>query len=82
MPRYQYRCEACTEVSTINHASTDQATECPKCNASDSLVKLLSVFRTTRKTTVSKKVGAVTEEFISKSREELQQQKADLGKKR
>ncbi len=83
MPRYEYRCGNCKQTSTVMHASAEQATECPKCNISGSLTKLLSAFSTApppRK--VHTKVGEVTEDFIATSREELQQQKNDLTKNR
>jgi hypothetical protein len=44
------------------------------------MTKLLSRFSTAPKTTVSKKTGQVTEEFISDAREELKQQKQETLK--
>jgi len=82
MPRYQYRCTDCEEVSTIDHPSDELYTVCPKCDAKRGLVKLLTRFSTGKKSVVKKKVGATTEEFIKDSRKALRQQRDDLDKGR
>ena len=82
MPRYQYRCTGCEEVSTIDHSSDEIQTVCPKCNAVRGLVKLLTRFSTGKKSVVKKKVGVTTEEFIKDSRKALRQQRDDLDKGR
>lgn len=82
MPRYQYRCTDCEEVSTIDHPSDELHTVCPKCDAERGLVKLLTRFSTGKKSVVKKKVGATTEEFIKDSRKALRQQRDDLDKGR
>jgi putative FmdB family regulatory protein len=80
MPRYQYRCKACEEVSTIYHPSSETQSACPKCDSDSTLVKLLTTFTTRKKGTKSNKVGQVTEQFIEDSRQELEQQKEQLNK--
>ena len=82
MPRYQYRCAACGEVSTIHHLSDEIETVCPKCNSNNALVKLLTNFSTSKKSNKKEKVGQLTEEFIDNSRKELEQQKGELNKNR
>jgi putative FmdB family regulatory protein len=82
MPRYQYRCKSCKNVSTISHASTEVETCCPLCNKPESLEKLLTRFRTGKTGTKKHKVGQVTEQFIKDSRQELEQQKDKLNKHR
>ena len=82
MPRYQYRCTECEEISTISHSSDEIETICPKCNASRGLVKLLTRFSTNKKSAVKKKTGTTTEEFIEDSRKELAQEKDRLAKER
>jgi putative FmdB family regulatory protein len=80
MPRYQYRCKACEEVSTIYHPSSETQSVCPKCDSGSTLVKLLTTFTTRIKGTKPNKVGQVTEQFIEDSRQELKQQKEQLNK--
>jgi len=80
MPRYQYRCKACEEVSTIYHPSSESQSVCPKCDSGPTLVKLLTTFATKKKGTKSNKIGQVTEQFIEDSRQELKQQKEQLNK--
>ena len=82
MPRYQYRCKACGEVSTIYHPSSETQSVCPKCDSGSTLVKLLTTFTTRKNRTKSEKAGQLTEEFIEDSRHELQQQKNELNKDR
>jgi putative FmdB family regulatory protein len=82
MPRYQYRCKACKEVSTIYHPSSETQSTCPKCDSGSTLVKLLTSFTTRKKGTKSTKVGQVTEQFIEDSRQELEQQRDQLNKER
>ena len=82
MPRYQYRCTDCEEVSTIDHSSDELCTVCPKCDTERGLIKLLTRFSTAKKSVVKKKVGVTTEEFIKDSRKALRQQRDDLDKGR
>jgi|TARA_R110000824_G_C15169720_1_gene672770 hypothetical protein len=54
-------------------------TDCPVCLKEGTLKKLLTTFSSpTKKNSVRKKVGDVTEEFIETSRNELVQQKQKL----
>ena len=82
MPRYQYRCKACEEVSTIYHPSSETQSVCPKCDSESTLVKLLTTFTTRIKGTKPNKAGQITEQFIEDSRQELEQQKDKLNKDR
>tara|TARA_R100000995_G_C3481018_1_gene123904 strand:+ start:968 stop:1216 length:249 start_codon:yes stop_codon:yes gene_type:complete len=82
MPRYQYRCTTCDKISVISHASSDVETDCPECGNKDTLVKMLTQFRTNKAGTEKKKVGQITERFIEDSRHELQQQRKKLDKDR
>lgn len=82
MPRYQYRCTACEEVSIIHHPASDTECCCPKCDSGSTLVKLLTRFSTSKKAVVKKKTGTATEEFIEDSRKELVQEKDRLTKER
>jgi len=82
MPRYTYRCTECEELSIIFHLSNELEKECPKCAASNGLVKMLSSFTTSPKHHNKLKVGETTEEFIQEARGELQQQKKELDEGR
>ena len=80
MPRYEYRCTQCNEISTIYHTSSEVASDCPKCDSDATLVKLLSRFTTKKTGTKENKIGQTTEQFIKDSRQELKQQKEQLNK--
>lgn len=82
MPRYQYRCTECEELSTINHESSEVEVECPKCSDPHGLVKLMTRFTRPRPAKIGKKAGNLTEDFIKDSREQLEQQRKDLNKNR
>ena len=82
MPRYQYSCEDCGLVSNFVHSSDEVETDCPKCGAKGALKKILTTFRTIKKTDKKQKVGKFTEQFIDDSRQELEQQRNKLNKDR
>ena len=79
MPRYVYRCTSCEELNLANHPSDYLKTDCDLCGGEDALVKVLtsSTYISSRRASTTK-VGDLTEEFISDSRDELQQQIDDL----
>ncbi len=81
MPRYTYRCTNCDTYLDIFHLADEEPDKCMQCNSSENLVKLLSPIRTMRKNKLSRKTGALTEEFIQDSRQELEQQKEELANK-
>ena len=82
MPRYNYRCNLCDKISTINHHSDDLPGPCPVCKKEGELTKLLTTFSTKHKTSSGLRTGQITEEFIKDSREELKQQRKKLHKER
>jgi len=82
MPRYPPRCTICDKVSVISHASNEVETDCSECDKKNTLVKMLTQFRTNKSGTQKKKVGHITERFIEDSRQELQQQRKKLDKDR
>jgi len=81
VPRYTYRCTNCDTCQDIFHLADEEPDKCMQCNSSENLVKLLSPIRTARKSKLSRKTGALTEEFIQDSRQELEQQKEELANK-
>ena len=78
MPRYQYRCTECEDLSTINHLSSEVLSLCPRCKAPAGLVKLITRFNTSPNRPQHKRVGQITEEFIEDARFDLEQQKEEL----
>ena len=81
MPRYQYHCSGCDTVLVLDHLSTEEETDCPKCLTSGALEKMLTSFRPlSKKIAKQKKIGDYTEEFIRDARTELSSQKRDLQK--
>ena len=79
MPRYQYYCNCCAAILILDHLSSEEEADCPKCLGLGALKKMLTRFRPlASKTTVKKKVGDETEEFIKEARQDLKQQKQNL----
>jgi len=76
MPRYEYKCDTCQQISAFNHLSTEQMDDCPLCTAQSSLKKILSTFSTSRNSHAgSVRVGEITEQFIKDARVDLKKQK-------
>ena len=83
MPRYSYRCDACSSKYLVMHSSDEILEECEKCNRSGFLIKLVPrPLYKIKKPARPRKTGQITEEFIDESRQELHQQKSDLEKNR
>jgi len=84
VPRYSYKCQICREITTVFHLVDEKATDCPSCDAVDSLVKILSNFRTPsrRPAENSRATGRVTEEFIQDARQDLKTEKDRLKDER
>ena len=82
MPRYVYKCNTCNETLTVNHLSTETQTDCPACEGSSTLTKMLTTFTTAHKGALKTNIGNVTEEFIQDSRSELERTKDELEKNR
>jgi len=61
---------------------SESPSECPSCKSEGVLVKLLTNFNTSIKIPQKQKTGEITEKFIETSKEELKQQKEELGKER
>ena len=82
MPRYQYKCDICSEILIIQHLSHESATDCIKCNEKGTLVKLLTTFSTNVKKGAQRRVGELTEEFIQDARGDLARHKQEITEDR
>jgi len=84
VPRYTYRCNNCDTTTDIFHLAEENVGECPQCNISDVLTRVIAQIRTPGKqqSSPSTRVGKVTEDFILEARQDLKQQKIDAGNKK
>jgi len=82
MPRYRYRCIQCNQETEIFHLSDEVVSECPKCEIPETLIKILTGFTTSKKTTRKPRTGEITEDFIKEATLDLKQQKKDSLDKR
>jgi len=57
--------------------SDETETCCPKCGDSEGLVKILTTFTTSHRTSPEAKVGDVTEQFIEDAKQDLKHQKGE-----
>ena len=76
-----YRCADCSEQFCVQHLSNESASECAQCK-SKRIKKILTSFSTPSAPAPKFRVGQRTEEFIKEARNDLQQQKSELDKKR
>ena len=78
MPRYRYKCKECDDEHIMFHLF-DEIPElnCKKCNSPNSLTKVLTTPLHFKKNTKPPDVpiGELTEEYIEKNREALEQEK-------
>jgi hypothetical protein len=79
MPRYRYVCEACESEKMIFHLFGEEIElNCAECETEDSLRRALtSPTYVTHTPQHAVKVGEITEEYIEKNREILEQEKRE-----
>ncbi len=82
MPRYRYMCNECTLTFTLIHGINEVLVDCPKCNATQSMEKLLStpIIMKNDIEINKNKVGELTKEYIEENRRILEQQKIEARK--
>jgi putative FmdB family regulatory protein len=82
MPIFAYHCESCDETTKVMHLIGEDLSVCPKCDASDTLIKLLNKpFVTKSKGPTSPQTGELTKKFIEENRKVLEQQKKEIKEK-
>jgi putative FmdB family regulatory protein len=76
MPRYQYECKVCGDISTVIHLMDETYEDCEKCESPGSMIKLLSTvhIKTKNKPEQTQKIGDLTNKFIEENRKILKQQ--------
>ena len=76
MPRYRYMCNECTLTFTLVHGINEVLVDCPKCDATQSMEKLLStpIIIKSDIQISQDKVGELTKEYIEENRRILQEQ--------
>ena len=86
MPRYTYRCEACSFVLETFHSMKECLTDCEQCGEKSVLVRVPAIpFIKTRADTSppngTHKVGELVEQHIHEAGEELKKEKTTLRQK-
>jgi putative FmdB family regulatory protein len=82
MPIYIYTCDHCGSEATISHSMTEIVEDCEVCEESGSLARRPSIFSSAIKTSEQKaKVGNYVKGFIEEAKQDLKQQKTNLGEK-
>ena len=77
MPKYNYYCDVCLEISTQWHGITEKMMECPMCSAKDCLTRVPAQISNFKKFDIKSEVGDVVKDSISSAKKELKQQKAE-----
>ena len=75
MPIYNYKCNKCAETTSVMHSINEKLDFCTNCQEFGTMIKLLTtpVYNTKQKN--KSNVGDVTNEYIEKNRELLEQEK-------
>jgi len=75
-------CNECTLTFTLIHGINEVLVDCPKCNATQSMEKLLStpIIMKNDIEINKNKVGELTKEYIEENRRILEQQKIEARK--
>ena len=74
MPRYDYVCGECEEISTIRHSISEPASICPKCEAENSLKKIFNMPQVVTKNNA----GNVVKAHIENARDEIKKEKREM----
>jgi len=77
VPRYRYSCNVCEKEVVVFHGINETHTDCSECEEVNTMQKLLStafIANTQQVDDEVRKTGALTEEYIERNREVLQQQ--------
>jgi len=83
MPRYVYRCKTCEEEFLVFHSMSETLVERDGCENSCCLERIPQMTINVKQSKHQKqKVGAVVENFIAETKEELKQEKEELVNKR
>ena len=79
MPRYSYICKACEYQYDIMHSYKMILEDCPECDHTGTLEKMLNNFTTNiEKYNQDRKVGSVVKESIEEFRQELKEDKENF----
>ena len=80
MPKYEYLCNQCDHTFTEVHSYKEVLTDCPECDLSDTLTKVLNTpvnlsYKRVQKTS---KPGMVINDAILSTKEEIEVHKKEL----
>jgi len=81
VPKYRYRCSSCEKTSFVYHHVSETAEVCKFCNASDSLIKIPTMFTTEDKRAAPRAVGEQVKKAIRDYSEDLKEEKSRLKEK-
>ena len=81
MPIYEYLCDKCNEKSSIHHSLKEKPTQCPLCEAENSLEKIFSMPRVVKHNTAGTIVKAHIEEAKEDLKKEIEKIKKEEYKK-
>ncbi len=82
MPRYKYKCDNCDIELEVFHTLKEKVTDCTKCEAENTLQRVLSrPFISKKKRESKKNIGDITKKFIEENREILTKQKEEIKSK-
>ena len=77
MPRYYYRCDTCSGEFEVRHGMSETQTECLKCSAAGSLVRIPQLIQKQEKRTDLSTASTRVVDAIEDNRDILRQMKKE-----
>ena len=77
MPRYVYQCSECETKQIVFLRISETITDCENSNSKNTMIKVYDKFFSNIKSDKEQKIGNITNEYIEKNREILNQQKKE-----
>jgi len=71
MPRYEYKCEKCSQIFLARHSIEEQLTFCKLCGGDDCVTKLFGTLIPVKK----QEAGRVVTSHIEEAKQDLEKEK-------
>jgi len=78
MPRYVYKCAVCSDLFEVRHSIEDRRTDCEKCEAKASLVRVPAGFITFEQRSEPVNSGSVVNTCIEEAKRGIKEEKERL----
>ncbi len=80
MPVYNYRCNSCEEEFEVRHRMSFEDQKCVVCNSAD-IFKIPSLDIERHRRIHTNRAGKIVDKYIKETKEIIEKEKIDLGKR-